>query len=98
MYRFCVLINFVNLKTLNSPPTQLMYMFLLTILSDDPGHCPIQVEDFPHHVALNRSNMEELFTQEYKELEVQEVFSYHNAKIPENQNKNRYTNITPCKH
>lgn len=87
---FCFNKNFVNLKFLHP--------FLLIILSDDPGHCPIQVEDFAQHVALNRSNMEESFAQEYKELEMQEMFSQHNARIPENRNKNRYINIAPCKN
>ena len=64
---------------------------------DDVGHPPIQVEDFAHRVALNRSNMEELFIEEYKDLEVEQMFSQHNAKLPINRSKNRYLNIIPCK-
>lgn len=68
------------------------------ILLDDPNHRPIQVEDFAQRVALNRSNMEELFIQEYKDLEEEEEFSQHNARIPINRNKNRYINIVPCRN
>ena len=66
--------------------------------SDDPGHPPIRVEDFAQHVAFNRSNMEELFIEEYRDLEVEQTFSQHNARIPVNRNKNRYINIIPCKN
>ena len=66
--------------------------------SDDVGHPPIPVEDFARHVALNRSNMEELFIEEYKDLEVEQTLSQHNAKLSINRNKNRYNNITPCEN
>ena len=56
------------------------------------------MEDFAQHVALSRSNMEELFVKEYADLEVDQTFTQHNAKLAINRTKNRYINITPCKN
>lgn len=72
------------------------YNLFFILRLDDSGHYPIQVDDFAQHVALNRSNVGELFTQEYKDLEDEQKFTQHNAKLPVNRNKNRYINIIPC--
>jgi len=72
---------------------------MLTCFLDDSTHPPIKIEDFAQHIAVCRSNMEEGFNNEFKNLDfdIREFsFSQHNAKIPVNRNKNRYINIIPC--
>ncbi|XP_065904635.1 receptor-type tyrosine-protein phosphatase S-like isoform X2 [Dysidea avara] len=68
---------------------------------DDLAHPPIKVEDFAQHVAMCRSNIEEKFNIEYKNLDLgigESSFSQHNAKISVNRTKNRYINILPYDH
>ena len=59
-------------------------------------HLPVNVEDFPEHVALMQSDDSIRFEREYETIAVNLPFSQHAAKHYANGPKNRYKNIIPC--
>lgn len=83
------------LCTRNTHPSTLENYVL--VLLADPDHKVIKKDDFPQHMALLRSDMEEGFKVEYETLDLPEwEFTQYNAKVTLNKNKNRYINIIPC--
>lgn len=55
------------------------------------------MEDFSEHFAMLQSNMCEQFQVDFDSLESETEYTFHAAKLAVNVNKNRYTNIVPCK-
>lgn len=73
---------------------------LPTILPySDCGVPAIEAQYFPDHVAKLHANSEAGFCQEFDEIEKSQINSWPDsvARLPENGQKNRYTNIFPCK-
>lgn len=66
---------------------------------DHTTYKPVKVEDFAAHVSLLQENSEQCFSKEFNEaVTMDQAFSQHNGKLTVNQDKNRYTNIFPCKN
>lgn len=61
-------------------------------------HLPVNVEDFPEHVAMMQSDDSIRFEREYESITVDIPFSNHAAKLYVNGTKNRYKNIIPREH